>query len=99
MTDVKELLAERGKNYGDFETHAEISQKIKDLLRSFPKWNELYPHQREAFEMLAHKIGRIFNGDPHFHDSWIDIAGYIQLVADIIEREDVKQRLEESQAL
>jgi hypothetical protein len=32
--------------------------------------------------MIAHKIGRIVNGDPDHVDSWVDIAGYAQLVAD-----------------
>lgn len=36
----------------------------------------------EALEMIAHKIGRILNGDPGYADSWVDIAGYAQLVAD-----------------
>jgi len=31
--------------------------------------------------MNAHKIGRILNGDPNWSDSWHDIAGYAQLVA------------------
>jgi hypothetical protein len=32
--------------------------------------------------MIAHKIGRILNGDPDYIDSWDDIAGYAKLVAD-----------------
>jgi hypothetical protein len=32
--------------------------------------------------MICHKIGRIVNGDPDYFDSWIDVAGYAQLVAD-----------------
>lgn len=35
--------------------------------------------------MTAHKLGRILNGDPHYADSWIDIAGYNKLVADRLE--------------
>ena len=31
--------------------------------------------------MIFHKIGRIINGDPDYADSWHDIAGYAQLVA------------------
>ena len=29
--------------------------------------------------------GRIVNGDQHYADSWIDIAGYAKLVADRLE--------------
>ena len=32
--------------------------------------------------MICHKIGRIINGDANYEDSWRDIAGYAQLVAD-----------------
>jgi hypothetical protein len=30
--------------------------------------------------MVAHKIGRIINGDPQYIDSWTDIIGYTRLV-------------------
>lgn len=45
------------------------------------KWNSLAADQKEALEMIAHKVGRILNGDPNYDDSWIDIAGYATLVA------------------
>jgi hypothetical protein len=32
--------------------------------------------------MIQHKIARILNGDPNYHDSWHDIGGYSKLVAD-----------------
>ena len=32
--------------------------------------------------MIAHKLGRIVNGDPNYADSWDDIAGYAKLVSD-----------------
>jgi hypothetical protein len=32
--------------------------------------------------MICHKLGRIGAGDPHYSDSWLDIAGYAKLVAD-----------------
>jgi len=40
--------------------------------------------------MIAHKIGRILNGDPNYADSWIDIAGYAKLVADRLTVEQSK---------
>lgn len=36
----------------------------------------------QSLEMIQHKVARILNGDPDYPDSWIDIAGYAQLVAD-----------------
>jgi hypothetical protein len=44
--------------------------------------------QREALDMIAHKIGRILNGDPDYSDSWRDIAGYATLVADRLDGKD-----------
>ena len=44
-------------------------------------------YQREGLEMIAHKISRILNGDPNYDDSWVDIAGYAQLVVDAIRYE------------
>lgn len=32
------------------------------------------------FEMIAHKIARILNGDPNYADNWHDIAGYATLI-------------------
>jgi len=46
---------------------------------------ELAADQREALEMIAHKIARIINGDPNYADSWVDIAGYAKLVSDRLE--------------
>ena len=78
------MLAERGSRYGAFKTHAEHTQAIKRLLIKLmgkAKWDALADDQREALEMIAHKLGRITNGDPNYDDSWRDIAGYADLVA------------------
>ncbi|MBS0454032.1 MAG: hypothetical protein JSS14_22240 [Proteobacteria bacterium] len=80
--DITSTLEERGKRYGKFTGHAEITQGLKDLMRCCDKWNVLAADQKEALEMVAHKIGRILNGDPNYDDSWVDIAGYSKLVAD-----------------
>lgn len=82
VNTIENVLAERGKRYGKFKSHAVISQRLKDAMKAEPSWNRLDPDQKEALEMTAHKIARILNGDPNYHDSWTDIAGYTQLVAD-----------------
>lgn len=79
--DISETLTERGSRYGDFVTHAKITQDIKRAMMQ-GKWLDLADDQRESLEMLAHKVGRILNGDPNYHDSWHDIVGYAKLVAD-----------------
>ena len=82
MNYIDETLKERGKQYGDFVGHAEITQRLKRAMERSPKWNCISDDKREALDMIVHKIARILNGDPEFHDSWHDIVGYAKLVAD-----------------
>lgn len=78
---IDATLAERGSRYGVFAIHAKITQDIKRAMNQ-GNWNRLSDDQKECLEMLAHKIGRILNGDPDYHDSWHDMVGYSKLVAD-----------------
>lgn len=57
-----------------------LSQESRD--RVLDRVSQMAPDQIECLEMIAHKVGRILNGDPHYHDSWLDVAGYATLVAD-----------------
>lgn len=82
MSNIDATLAERGTRYGEYREHANITQGIKAVMSNTPKWAILEPHQKETLEMIAHKIGRILNGDPMYHDSWHDIVGYAKLSAD-----------------
>jgi hypothetical protein len=82
MGDIGKTLAERGTRYGDFGEHARITQAIKRVMSDTPNWAGLADDMRETLEMIAHKVGRILNGDPSYHDSWHDIIGYTKLVAD-----------------
>jgi len=79
---IEQTLAERGKRYGEFYKHAFITQRLKAVMQSEVQWQVLTHSQQEALEMIAHKIGRILNGDPNYADSWHDIAGYAKLVED-----------------
>lgn len=82
QSSISFILAERGSRYGSFKSHATITQALKTEMKNSPKWGCLSDSQKEALEMIAHKIGRILNGDPNYLDSWIDIVGYTQLVID-----------------
>ncbi len=84
MKSINETLKERGETYGNFGSHSKISQNIKKAMSDSPNWDVLREDQREALEMTAHKIARILNGDPDYHDSWHDIIGYTKLVADTL---------------
>jgi hypothetical protein len=84
MTDLAQTLTERGKRYGTFLGHAEVTQELKAAYRAqlAKRKKVLAADQYECLDMICHKMGRIINGDPNYDDSWIDIAGYAKLVAD-----------------
>ena len=79
---VSATLAQRGSTHGDFGDNAEIMQATKTLWHSHVGWAKLTNVQREALEMIAHKVGRILCGNNEFDDHWIDIAGYAKLAED-----------------
>jgi hypothetical protein len=87
---IENTLAERGSRYGEFKEHARITQNIKGAMADSPNWSLLRVDQKECLEMLAHKMGRILNGDPDYHDSWHDIVGYTKLVADTLIVDEVR---------
>lgn len=87
MSDVNNTLAQRAKTHGAFSTHAQLSQQLKSVIKTFvpagastPSWERLSDTQREALDMIMHKTARILNGDPDEPDHWHDIAGYSELV-------------------
>ena len=80
MSNIDATLAERGARYGEFTGHAEITQSLKDAMVNSSRWDILDDDMKECLEMVAHKIGRILNGDPNYIDSWTDIIGYTRLV-------------------
>lgn len=81
---TEQILEERGARYGTFRHHADVSQDLKDVVRDAceARGKRLAADQKEALEMICHKMARIINGDPDYADSWEDIAGYAKLVAD-----------------
>lgn len=86
-TDIDETLDNRAKDYGKFIQGAEIMQMLKRLVHNYIelRGTKLAFDQREAIDMIIHKLGRIINGNPDKVDTWVDIAGYAKLVADRLE--------------
>jgi len=84
IQEIDAILNERGSRYGNFLDHATITYQLKEVARDFAarRGKNFAYDQCEALDMIFHKLGRILNGDPNYADSWIDIAGYAQLVAD-----------------
>ena len=79
---VDSTINERGERYGKFNEGADIMQTLKTVMRETAGWERLTVSQREALEMIQHKIGRVLNGDPTYDDNWRDICGYSQLILD-----------------
>ena len=77
---IDQTLAERGSRYGEFPEHAFLTQELKNAMHDHDGWHELDDDMKECLDMIAHKIGRIINGDPTYIDSWTDIIGYTRLV-------------------
>jgi hypothetical protein len=84
---VAATLGEREAQYGVFIGSASIAQALKAEMFDSPEWSRLKADQREALQMIASKIGRILNGYPDHIDSWHDIAGFAQLVANRLVKE------------
>ena len=84
---IDATLEERGSRYGEFDEHARITQNIKRAMVDSPNWDSLPDYMKESLEMLAHKAGRILNGDPYYDDSWHDICGYSKLVEDKLKQQ------------
>jgi transposase len=86
-TSIGTVLDERGARYGNFIDQARIAQQLKNVAHTFAmqQGKTFDVDQAEAIDMILSKLARILNGDPHYADSWIDIAGYAKLVADRLE--------------
>jgi hypothetical protein len=97
VQSINEILDERGTRYGIFINQARIAQT---LALAFEEGRKLSGKTRfsfdldelEALSMIFNKIARITNGDPHYSDSWRDIAGYATLVADRLDNDTANQK-------
>lgn len=84
---VDNILNERASTYGVFYDLADVAQHLRRSIHHHlaVRGKILSPDKDEALTMICSKIARIINGDDDHIDSWRDIAGYAQLVADRLE--------------
>lgn len=97
VQSTAEVLEERGTRYGVFMGQAQIAQSLHLVLDQGMKLTgktkfSFAPDQLEAMNMIVNKIARIYNGDPHYSDSWRDIAGYATLVADRLDNDKEEEK-------
>lgn len=75
------MIPNRDHQHGGMEPVGQISQNLKGCLRAGANWHRLTPGEREALDMISHKLARILSGaDPHDHQHWEDVAGYAQAI-------------------
>lgn len=84
MSNIQSTLNTRESSHGSFIDNSRVRQFLKMECRDTKNWHNLKPHQREAIDMICHKLGRILTGDPNYVDHWHDIAGYATLVENIL---------------
>lgn len=85
---IEKTLAERESNYGEYIELAQISQRLKAVVRDTNNWETLSFDMQETLDMICHKMARILNGNPRHFDSWHDIIGYARLVEIYLERDN-----------
>lgn len=87
MTNVNDVLQERGSRYGSFENHSLICQTLKAVINTnlIKLDKHLACDQQQALDVICDKIARMINGDADYLDNWVDIAGYATLVANRLE--------------
>lgn len=81
---IDETLDARGETYGKFVDLARTTYAIRSVIEAELEARNkvLDPDMMYAIEMIVVKLSRVINGDARHADSWHDIAGYSQLVAD-----------------
>lgn len=87
MNNLSTTLDERQTTHGDFSDNAVISQNLKQVLHTSTNWHDLTKVQKEALEMICHKMSRIVSGNADEGDHWRDIAGYSTLVEERLSNE------------
>lgn len=74
--NTTELLAQRESTHGNFHQGALIFNDITKHIQNAPHLDSSHKY---ALTMIATKITRILQGNPHEVDHWQDICGYATL--------------------
>lgn len=97
---AEEAIEQRTAEYGNYQNLSALSRTLTETtLKHYENTHTTgtdeparLPHfMVEALIMINHKIARMANGNPYYEDNWVDIAGYAQLVANILEQQKNQQ--------
>ena len=90
-------IPNRDQQHGGIQTVGELSQTIKHAIRQQGRNYHLLTHpEREALDMIAHKIARLLSGDANDPDHWRDIAGYAHTIVRLQAQDDEARKAERS---
>jgi hypothetical protein len=79
---IDAMLNARNRTHGVYYAQAALAESIVQAMQGGRNWRAMTPDQRHALVMIATKASRVLMGDANHSDSWADIAGYAQLVAE-----------------
>jgi hypothetical protein len=84
---IKTILKDRQKQHGNYQDRADLTIDLQNSIDSYRHCidDHLPFYQLDALRMICVKMARIVNGDNNYADHWADIAGYSQLVMDVIQ--------------
>ena len=92
--NIEDTLKARGRTHGDYGHHAEVTQRLKRVVRNawvrHPDSHVVHRVEDsidETLDMILHKIGRIVAGNDREVDHWQDIAGYATLMVKELEKD------------
>ena len=80
--DINVSLSKKEKTHCIYKETANLSQSLKDVMRSGRNWQNLNDQQKESLECIAMKLARLLNGNQNHRDHWDDVAGYATLGGD-----------------
>jgi hypothetical protein len=80
MQELNEILVQRQQEYGGFEAHSALVWRLYLRLGGMTSHA---PWERSAGFMVCFKLARALLGDHTKRDTWLDLAGYARLAADL----------------
>lgn len=82
---TQEVLDERKKTHGDFTDNAYMAQALKTIIRAGKYYGIRTEVEKEAIDMICHKLARAVSAEYYHQDNYVDIAGYATLVVERVE--------------
>ena len=85
LSDIQELINDRGKDHGSYERVATITQLYISIFERRTDWINRSAIVRTSIWMICYKLARLAIGNILHLDSWRDIIGYATLALNHLE--------------